>query len=36
MVADRKLFKFLLFLIVLPVGLAIFGIDQAYRIEYLR
>jgi hypothetical protein len=28
MVADQKLFKFLLFLIVLPVGLAIFGGDR--------
>ena len=28
MVADRKLFKFLLFLIILPVGLAIFGGDR--------
>ena len=28
MVADQKLFKFLLFLIVLPLGLAIFGGDR--------
>ena len=28
MVADQKLFKFLLFLIILPLGLAIFGGDR--------